>query len=92
MPPASDGVQRFAWNAGGKRARLDQGPTSTNMRRACFSVVPIVFWDKQSALEGACVLMRTRISASNVEGRQFLMHRTALVAYYQSRCNREQKR
>jgi hypothetical protein len=56
------------------------------------SVVPMVFWDKQSALEGACALVRTGIFVSKVEGPHFLMHRTALAAYYQSRCNRERER
>jgi hypothetical protein len=44
------------------------------------SVVPMVFWDKQSALEGACALVRTGISVSKVEGPHFLMQRTAVAA------------
>jgi hypothetical protein len=56
------------------------------------SVMPMVFWDRQSALEGAYALMRTGISVSKVEGPHFLMQRTALLAYYRSRCTREQER
>jgi hypothetical protein len=56
------------------------------------SVIPMVFWDKQSALEGAGALMKTGVSVSKVEGPDFQMGRTALVAYFQSRRQRDQER
>lgn len=43
------------------------------------SIVPIVFRDKESALDGAVALMRI----GQQEGPGFQMRRTALVAYYQ---------
>jgi len=48
------------------------------------ATVPMVFCDKQEALDGAAALMRNGIVVSNVEGPGFRMHRTALVAYCQS--------
>ncbi len=49
------------------------------------ATVPMVFRDKQDALDGAAALMRTGIVVSKVEGPGFRMHRTALVAYCKSR-------
>jgi len=49
------------------------------------ATVPMVFRDKQDALDGAAALMSTGILVSKVEGPGFRMHRTALVAYCQSR-------
>jgi hypothetical protein len=49
------------------------------------SIVPMVFRDKQSALDGACALIKTGISVSKVEDPGFRMREAALGAYYQSR-------
>jgi hypothetical protein len=49
------------------------------------ATVPMVFRDKQDALDGAAALMRTGIVVSKVDGPGLRMHRTALVAYCQAR-------
>lgn len=49
-------------------------------------VMPMVFRDKEAALESACALMKAGFSVSRVEGPDgFRMSETSFAAYYQSR-------
>jgi len=51
-------------------------------------VTPMVFRDKQTALESACVLLRAGFSVVKVAGPGFEMRQVALAAYAQARRTR----
>jgi len=51
-------------------------------------VSPMVFRDKETALESACALLRAGFPVSKVAGPDFTMSQIALAAYAQGQRNR----
>ena len=57
--------------------------------RERLQVMPMVFRDKEAALESACALMKAGFAVAKVEGPDgFRMSETSFAAYYQSRLHK----